>query len=270
MNPEHAQVNPPVVTRFAPSPTGYLHLGHVRNALEVWNFAREHNGQVVLRIEDHDRQRCKPEYEEAIREDLAWLGFVADEEKPRQSEREAVYREMLAPLISQGLVYGCACARSEIINYHYSGTCRNLTIGLRNDVSWRVRMEPGNESFVDLRMGLQVQDPSAQAGDFVVRDRLGNWTYQFAVTIDDIVHNISHVIRGEDLLDSTGRQIRLARLAGRTEPAAFLHHALIMKPDGRKLSKSDGDTGIRDLRRKGLSKEEVLSMALHASTVNRF
>lgn len=252
-----------VVTRFAPSPTGYLHLGHVRNAIEVWNFAREHNGTVLLRIEDHDKQRCKPEFEAAIREDLEWLGFSADQEVPRQSERDDAYREVLAGLIERNLVYGCTCTRAEIINSHYSGKCRNLAIGLREDVSWRVRIDPGVESFVDLRLGAQAQDPSAQSGDLMVRDRLGNWTYQWAATIDDFLQSVTHVIRGEDLLDSTGRQIRLARLAGRKEPAQFLHHALIMKPDGHKLSKSSGDTGIRDLRLKGLSKEKVFSMALH-------
>jgi glutamyl-tRNA synthetase/glutamyl-Q tRNA(Asp) synthetase len=123
-------------------------------------------------------------------------------------------------------------------------------------------MDPGVEVFDDLRMGRQAQDPSTQAGDFPVRDRLGNWTYQWAVTIDDFLQGVTHVIRGEDLLDSTGRQIRLARLAGRTKPATFLHHSLIMGPAGRKLSKSDGATGIRELRHKGLSKEEVFSMAL--------
>jgi len=251
-----------VVTRFAPSPTGYLHLGHVRNAIEVWRFAREHGGRVLLRVEDHDRQRCKPEYETAIREDLDWLGFVADEEVPRQSERDAAYREALNTLIAKNLVYGCRCSRNEIVNSHYDGKCRNLDIGLRDDVSWRVRMDPGAESFEDLRIGRQVQDPAAQCGDFVIRDRLGNWTYQWAATIDDFLQGVTHVIRGEDLLDSTGRQIRLARLAGRAEPATFLHHSLILKPDGRKLSKSDGDTGIRELRSLGFSREKVLSMAL--------
>lgn len=258
-----SQATARIVTRFAPSPTGYLHLGHVRNAIEVWNFARENHARVLLRIEDHDRQRCKPEYEAAIREDLAWLGFVADEEVPRQSERDAAYRASLAPLVEQGLVYGCSCSRAEIVDHHYSGKCRDLNIGLRDDVSWRVRMDPGVESFTDLRLGPQTQDPSAQVGDVQIRDRLGNWTYQWAATIDDVLQNVTHIIRGEDLLDSAGRQIRLARLAGRAEPAEFLHHALIMKPDGRKLSKSDGDTGIRDLRLKGFSKEEVFSMALH-------
>lgn len=250
-----------VVTRFAPSPTGFLHLGHVRNAIEVWNFAREHDGQVLLRIEDHDRQRCRPEYEAAIREDLAWLGFSADKEVPRQSERDAAYRDVLAQFIAKDLVYGCKCSRNEIVNSHYEGTCRDLNIGLRDDVSWRVRLEAGVEHFVDMRLGAQAQDPSQQCGDLMIRDRLGNWTYQWAATIDDLLQDVTHVVRGEDLLDSTGRQIRLARLAGRAEPATFLHHALIMKADGRKLSKSDGDTGIRDLRRKGLSKEEVLSLA---------
>lgn len=249
-----------VITRFAPSPTGFLHLGHVRNAVEVWNFAREHGGKVLLRIEDHDKQRCKPEYEAAIREDLEWLGFAADGEVPRQSERDAAYREVLAPLVSTGLVYGCSCSRHQIINSHYDGTCRNLGIGLRDDVGWRIRMDPGIEHFVDLRMGPQRQEPAAQSGDFLIRDRLGNWTYQWAATVDDFLQGVTHVIRGEDLLDSTGRQLRLARLVGRAEPAQFLHHALIMKSPTQKLSKSDGDTGIRDLRRQGLSRAQVLAL----------
>jgi glutamyl-tRNA synthetase/glutamyl-Q tRNA(Asp) synthetase len=251
-----------VVTRFAPSPTGYLHLGHVRNAIEVWNFARAHNGAVVLRIEDHDKQRCKPEYEAAIREDLEWLGFTPDREVRKQSEGDADYRAMLGPMAKKGLVYGCSCSRAEIAGAPYSGKCRDRGIGLDEGVSWRVRIDPGIERFVDLRLGPQEQDPPTQCGDIMIRDRLGNWTYQWAATIDDVLQNISHVIRGEDLLDSTGRQIRLARLAGRAEPAQFLHHALIMKPDGRKLSKSDGDTGIRELRSQGFSREKVLSMAL--------
>lgn len=255
---------PPVtaVTRFAPSPTGFLHLGHVRNAIEVWNFAREQRAKVLLRIEDHDKQRCKPEYEAAIREDLAWLGFEADVEVPRQSERDAPYREVLSGLVAKGLVYGCTCTRAEIVNSHYNGKCRDLAIGLRDDVSWRIRIDPGVERFVDLRLGPQEQDPSAQCGDLMIRDRLGNWTYQWAATVDDFLQGVTHVIRGEDLLDSTGRQIRLARLLGRAEPAQFLHHALIMRDPDHKLSKSDGATGIRELRKSGRPREEVISMAL--------
>lgn len=256
-----------IITRFAPSPTGYLHLGHVRNAIEVWNFAKGRvgpnfsSGKVLLRIEDHDRQRCKPEYEAAIREDLEWLGFKADEEVARQSERDTAYREVLNGLVAQGLVYGCKCTRQEIHSPHYEGTCRDLGIGLRDDVGWRIRVDPGVEEFDDLRLGMQRQEPSAQSGDFLIRDRLGNWTYQWAATIDDFLQGVTHVIRGEDLLDSTGRQIRLARLAGRREPAQFLHHSLIMKTPDQKLSKSDGATGIRELRQRGFSQDEVFSMA---------
>jgi glutamyl-Q tRNA(Asp) synthetase len=250
----------PVVTRFAPAPTGFLHLGHVRNARYVWDFARAHAGRVLLRIEDHDRQRCRPEYEAAILEDLAWLGFVPDEVVPRQSERDAAYREVLATFVARGLVYGCTCTRADVGGARHAGPCRDRGIALTDDVNWRVRIEPGAETFTDLLCGPQSQDPSAQCGDLMIRDRLGNWTYQWAATIDDMLQNVTHVIRGEDLLDSTGRQIRLARLAGRVTPATFMHHPLIMKSPTQKLSKSDGDTGIRDLRRQGLSAAAVLAL----------
>lgn len=255
------RTTPDVITRFAPAPTGYLHLGHVRNAMHVWSFARAHNGRVLLRIEDHDRQRCRPEFETAIREDLDWLGFVADDEVPRQSERDAAYRAVLATFVDRDLVFGCTCTRSQLgPNTHCS--CRDRNIPLSDDVHWRVRIEPGAEIFVDLACGPQTQEPATQCGDLMIRDRLGNWTYQWAATIDDYLQRVTHVIRGVDLLDSTGRQIHLARLAGRTTPATFLHHPLIMKSPTQKLSKSDGDTGIRQLRERGLSRDDVKALAL--------
>jgi len=268
-----SDIAPPFVTRFAPAPTGYLHLGHVRNALEVWRFARAHRARVLLRIEDHDRQRCRPDYEAAIREDLEWLGFQPDAEAPRQSTRGAVYREWLARIDAQGLAFGCVCSREDVrragpgdandiaAERRYPGTCRDAHIGLRDDVGVRVRMEPGIETFDDLRAGAQHQDPSRQCGDVLVRDRHGNWTYQFAVTVDDYLQGITHVIRGEDLLSSTGRQIRLARLLGRAAPPAFLHHALVMRDASHKLSKSDGDTGVRELRARGLRADDVRALA---------
>jgi glutamyl-tRNA synthetase/glutamyl-Q tRNA(Asp) synthetase len=121
-------------------------------------------------------------------------------------------------------------------------------------------MEPGIEAFDDLRLGVQQQDPSVQCGDVLVRDRLGNWTYQFAVTVDDWRQGINLVIRGTDLLASTGRQIRLGRLLGRSRPPEFLHHPLVMKSPAQKLSKSTGDTGIGDLRARGLSREAVFEL----------
>ena len=249
------------LTRFAPAPTGYLHIGHVVNALHVWNWARRENGRVLLRIEDHDRQRCRPEYEDALLEDLAWLGFSPDLHAGRQSDRDEVYHAALAPLVASGLVYGCDCTRKDVSGPRYPGTCRTRGLALTHDVGWRVRVEPGQESFDDALLGSQTQDPAAEFGDILVRDRLGNWTYQWAATTDDTRQQISHVIRGVDLLDSTGRQIRLARLLGRGEPPVFMHHRLVMKSPTQKVSKSDRDTGVRDLRKAGWSVEQVLHEA---------
>jgi glutamyl-tRNA synthetase/glutamyl-Q tRNA(Asp) synthetase len=240
------------------------------NAVQVWDFARRHDGQVVLRFEDHDRQRSRPVFEHAIRDDLEWLGFEPDEEVPRQSERDAVYRQVLAPMAAAGLAYGCACSRQAIradlsdaahTEPRYPGTCRDRGLGLRSDLGWRVRMDPGIEPFVDGLCGPQQQEPAAQSGDVLVRDRLGNWTYQWAVVVDDFLQDITHVIRGLDLLSSTGRQIRLARLAGRRVPAAFRHHPLVMTSPSRKLSKSDGASGIRALRAAGWSAADVIERA---------
>jgi glutamyl-tRNA synthetase/glutamyl-Q tRNA(Asp) synthetase len=252
-----------------------LHLGHVVNALHVWGAAHDRDGTVLLRIEDHDRQRSRPEFEAAILDDLAWLGFVPSGPIVRQSEREAIYRKALQPLIDRELVYGCTCSRQTARSDNppgpsnpgelpYANTCRDKEIPLDEGVSWRVRMDPGTERFFDELLGPQEQDPSLQCGDLAVRDRLGNWTYQFAVTVDDQAQRITDVIRGVDLLSSTGRQIRLARLLGRPTPPRFWHHPLVMKSPDQKLSKSDGDTGIRDLRAAGWTAEAVLDRARKA------
>lgn len=266
-----------MITRFAPAPTGDLHLGHVVNALYVWQAAHDRDGRVLLRIEDHDRQRSRPEYEAAVLEDLAWLGFRHDGPVVRQSERDAIYRKALQPLIDRELVYGCKCTRAELaagvrgresgVEIPYRNTCRDRDIPLTDDVGWRLRLEPGTESFFDEINGPQVQDPSAQCGDLLLRDRLGNWTYQFAVTVDDYVQQVTDVIRGVDLLPSTGRQIRLARLLGRVTMPRFAHHGLVMKSATEKLSKSAGDTGVRDLRAAGWTAEAVLDLARKSVTL---
>ena len=263
-------------TRFAPSPTGWLHLGHVVNAVYTWGVARALGGAVLLRIEDHDRERSRPEYERGILEDLAWLGLEGDgagagtsERVSRQSERGAAYTRALRSLGRRGLVYACACSRKQIEQFatdragelKYPGTCRARGLPLAPGAGLRLRLEAGVEHFEDALMGEQAQDPSAQTGDLLIRDRLGGWTYQFAVTVDDFEQQVHLVIRGADLLASTGRQIRLARLLGRPEPPVFLHHPLLYADTGVKLSKSNRDTGVRELRAQGLSAEDVLGLA---------
>ncbi len=280
-------------TRFAPAPTGYLHLGHVLNALWVWELARELNGEVLLRIEDHDRGRCRPEYEETLLEDLAWLGFIHPDrldrpdrpdrpvrlDRPvrpvcpvRQSSRSAIYQTALDRLDAMGLVYACTCSRKDIAEVAEDSFRRGTALSRHlprcgpcaEGAGLRVRMEPGVESFTDGVLGAVEQDPAAQCGDLLVRDRNGNWTYQFAVTVDDLEQGIDLVIRGTDILSSTGRQIRLARLLGRPVPPVYVHHPLILRPDGRKLSKASGDTAVRELRERGWSAERVREAAVKA------
>jgi glutamyl/glutaminyl-tRNA synthetase len=268
-----ARLAPRPLTRFAPSPTGYLHLGHVVNAIYTWGVARALDGRVLLRIEDHDRLRSRAEYECALLEDLDWLGFKADIGPVRQSDEPEAYEQALARLAQSHHVYTCDCSRKEIAaaalsnagEMRYPGTCRDR--GLDVAAGIRIEIGPGLETFDDGQLGPQTQDPSAQCGDLLLRDRDGFWTYQFAVTVDDMRQGIDLVIRGEDLLSSTGRQIRLARLLGRAAPPVFLHHPLIMKPGGEKLSKSSGDTGVRELREAGVSPDEVIARAAEAARI---
>jgi glutamyl-Q tRNA(Asp) synthetase len=275
MQPE--RVPDPLVTRFAPAPTGHLHIGHVVNALHVWGIARAHDGKVLLRVEDHDGQRSRREYEESILEDLDWLGFTADAPLVRQSERGELYGRALARLRDRGLVYACECSRREILSASsvaqdslasaasdelwYPGTCRDKNLSEAPGRGIRVRLPRSEERFDDLRVGPQTQIPSEQCGDLLARDRNGYWTYQFAATVDDMEQRITLVIRGMDLLQSTGRQIQLARMLGRATPPAFFHHRLVMKTHDQKLSKSDRDTGIREMRMAGLTREAVIKVA---------
>jgi glutamyl-tRNA synthetase/glutamyl-Q tRNA(Asp) synthetase len=257
-------------TRFAPAPTGFLHLGHVASALLVWHVARELGGRVLLRIEDHDFIRCRPEYETALLDDLEWLGLTPDGNAPRQSDRGARYEAALGALTAAGLVYPCDCSRGDIARdvadvfgqeTPYAGRCRARALNPDDVPARRLRMDPGHELFDDARLGPQRQEPASQCGDLLARDRSGRWTYQFAVTVDDMDQGIDLVIRGEDLLASTGRQLRLARLLGRQVPPVYLHHPLVLRPDGAKLSKSNRDTAVRELRDAGLSAREVRALA---------
>ncbi|MDQ6612916.1 MAG: glutamate--tRNA ligase family protein, partial [Gemmatimonadota bacterium] len=231
-------------TRFAPAPTGFLHLGHVVNAIHVWGIARAFGGKVVLRIEDHDRQRCHREFEAALLDDLDWLGFVPDfgatsefrsgAHSLRQSDNANRYESALQTLARKKLLYPCACSRRDIEavalrstsdELRYPGICEQLSIGESTTAARRLRIDAATYEFNDLRLGEQRQTPAQQCGDFLVRDRLGQYTYQFSVAVDDTEQNIDVIIRGEDLLQSTGRQLQLSRALDRKHAPRFLHHA---------------------------------------------
>ncbi len=256
------------VTRFAPAPTGYLHLGHLVNALYTWGIARATGGRVLLRIEDHDRQRSRPEYEAAMLDDLERLGLVPDEPPIaafrsgatpfRQSNSETVYAAALQRLAGAGLVYACACSRSTFTTWETEhggpwrgigcpGGCRSLGLDVDGrSLALRVAVGAGSERWVDILAG-PVSDEPAAGGDPLVRDRAGNWTYGFCVVVDDARHGVDLVIRGRDLLHATPVQLRLARLLGRETPPRFLHHPLVRGVSGQKLSKAEGDTAVRSM-----------------------
>ena len=266
-----------MITRFAPSLTGYLHLGHVLHMLYVWGIAHAKGAHVLFRIEDHDRGRARAEYEMAILENMIWLGFVPDigtigsPSEYRQSDCAEHYEKTLQTLEDQGLVYGCACSRKEILARQpdganelcYSGTCSEKGLPLEGNTV-RFRVKPGAVDFTDLAMGACHQAPREQCGDFSLRDRSGQWTYQFCCVCDDIRHGIDLVVRGEDLLASTGRQIQLFQALEATPPA-YHHHPLLYDTHREKLSKRQRSESISQLREAGATPEAIIGLALHAA-----
>lgn len=261
-------------TRFAPAPTGFLHLGHVANAIAVWGLAATLGAKVLLRIEDHDRERSRAAFEAAILEDLAWLGFEPDAGPVHQHDDPAPYRAAAERLRAAGLVYACACTRSTFATWAAShggpwhgpgcpGHCRDQAIADDPWMTLRVALGTGEEAWVDRILGPRAADVTP-AGDLAIRDREGNWTYALCVVVDDQRQSISLVVRGEDLAEATPAQLRLARLLGRSTPAEYAHHRLIRKANGAKLSKADGDTGVRDLRAAGHRPADVIGEAATA------
>ena len=261
-------------TRFAPAPTGYLHLGHVANAIWVWGVAETVGARVVLRIDDHDRVRSRPDYDLALTEDLAWLGFAADRGPTRQADPDVApaYEAALARLRADGRLYGCDCTRATFADWAARnggpwtgpgcpGGCRERGL---DGPTLRASIGAGRETWMDAAVGPCAGDV-APAGDPPIRDRDGNWTYPFSVVVDDLRQDIDLVIRGRDLIHATPTQIRLGRLLGRGQQPTFLHHPLIRRPDGRKLSKSSGDTGVREMRDASRTREEILQDAASAS-----
>ncbi len=265
------------VTRFAPSPTGELHLGHVVHALWVWGVAAAVDAKVLIRMEDHDQTRCTPEFEESILADLAWLGFAPDAESLeslgshpstfRQSDTPQLYSTAFWRLADRTQVYSCTCTRALLGapapdgERHYPGTCRGMPLVCETRHVIRARVPDGEVTVRDLRLGLLTQNPQAEQGDVVVRDAEDQWTYQHCVVVDDLRHGVDLIVRGEDLLASSGRQQLLGTLLGRTTPFVTVHHPLALAADGSKLSKRDQSETVRAMRERGMTATDVIERA---------
>jgi glutamyl-tRNA synthetase len=263
-----------VRTRFAPSPTGELHLGGAWTALASWVIARRARGTFVLRIEDLDAGRVTASSEESLKADLGWLGLDWDEEPVRQSERTHLYEEALASLVRAGLVYPCDCSRAEIAmavaaphageEVVYPGACRRAdpTRRLKRPPALRIVVPSTTVGYEDLIAGSVSQTLDRDVGDFVLRRGDGAFAYQLAVVVDDLALQITDVVRGADLVASTPRQIWLARLLG-GQPPRYAHVPLVVAPDGARLEKRTFGATVRELREAGLSPEHVVGELAH-------
>ena len=264
--------------RFAPSPTGPLHAGSLVAALASWLDARAHSGQWLVRIEDVDMPRCVPGVDQTILAQLAAVGLHPDEAPLYQSQRGAKYQSALDQLVAQGLAFPCSCTRQDIAQalaasgqarqrhgeLVYPGTCRHGLHG-RSARAWRFLTENSKQNtplrpkiqglyaidsvanktfrWVDRRLGTLSQNVSQAVGDFVLKRADGLWAYQLAVVVDDAGQGITHVVRGEDLLDNTARQIMLQQALGLAQPE-YLHTPLVLDAQGEKLSKQNGAPAI--------------------------
>jgi glutamyl-tRNA synthetase len=258
-----------VRTRFAPSPTGDLHLGSAWTALASWVLARREGGAHVLRVEDLDTPRVVPGSEARIVDDLRWLGLDWDEGPIRQSARGALYEEAIARLAAQGLVYPCDCSRAEIARVAsaphpgeeaiYPGLCRDLDPGrpMKRSPALRVRVPDERVAYADAVVGPVEQNLAREVGDFVLRRGDGVFAYQLAVVVDDLAMGITDVVRGADLVSSTPRQIWLARMLG-AEPPRYAHLPLVVAADGSRLEKRTRGASVRELRDRGVAPERIL------------
>ncbi|MFA6354334.1 MAG: glutamate--tRNA ligase [Candidatus Paceibacterota bacterium] len=267
MNPTEKK---PVRVRFAPSPTGPLHIGSARTCLFNWLFARQNDGQLILRIEDTDQERSKLEYEKNIIEGLKWLQLDWDGEIYRQSERKHIYKPFIEKLLSEKHAYYCYCTKEELeaqaqsqtiegLPPKYNGHCRNLTEAPTGRESQVIRLKTPTTSveFNDLIRG-QVKFDSDLIGDFVIAKNEETALYNLAVVIDDAEMKISHVIRGEDHISNTPKQILLNQALGFENPI-FVHLPLILNPDRSKLSKRYNETSLLSYRESGYLKETIIN-----------
>lgn len=270
-----------MITRFAPSPTGYLHLGHARAAHEAFDFAARHGGECILRIEDIDHTRCKAEYIDAIYEDLNWLGFAWPESVRVQSGHINDYLKILELLKTRGLIYPCGKTRAEL---KADMATRGLNVYTRNaqeglpeldcePMAWRLSMTACRRVLGDELEALgywELDDHDAQQwqearaeqfGDVVIGRKDIGVSYHLAVTHDDALQGVTHIVRGQDLQEQTGIHVLLQRLMGWPTPI-YRHHALVLRGDGQKLAKRDKDPSIRSKRENGMVPDDIWRFVL--------
>lgn len=270
--------------RFAPSPSGRMHLGNVMSALLAWLSAKSAGGEIVLRIEDIDPDRSREAYALQIMEDFRFLGLNWDDGPHWQSRRADIYEEILAELAEKGMTYPCYCSRAELHAtqaphasdgvFVYSGHCRDLTQPQRDELAktrrpaLRIRVPDETVGYEDICRGPQAQDLARECGDFILRRSDGAFAYQLAVVVDDAMMGVTQVVRGSDLISSTPRQIWLHRLLG-YEPPQFAHVPLLLAPDGRRLSKRERDLDMGALREKYTAEEIIGRLAYLTGVTDR-
>ena len=263
-----------VVGRFAPTPSGRMHLGNVFAALMAWLSVRSKDGQLVLRMEDLDTQRTSADFASVLRSDLEWLGLDWDVETAPQSQRSEIYDSYFRKMEDMGMLYPCYCTRSQLhsVNaphlsdgtYVYPGTCRNMTDPpAGRKPAWRVMVPDKVWAFRDLVQGDYSLNLSTDCGDMVVRRADGVYVYQLAVTVDDGEAGVTEVVRGMDLLSSAPRQMYLQELLGFEHPT-YAHVPMLLAPDGRRLSKRDQDLDLGVLRQR-LSPEALIGNLAYAA-----
>lgn len=268
-----------VIGRFAPTPSGFMHLGNAFSALLAWLDAKSCGGKILLRIEDLDTDRCSADKAEQLMRDLTWLGLSWDDggltPEYCQSSRTAYYQKIFDDFNAQGLLYPCFCSRAERMAADaphsadgaviYSGRCRGLSDAERAKLAsagkppaWRIIAPDEDIAFCDGNLGPYCENPAVECGDFIIRRSDGVFAYQLAVVADDAAMGVTHVVRGRDLLSSAPRQIWLHRLL-HNKPPQFFHVPLLLAEDGRRLAKRDGSLALAELR-KTYTAEQIIGL----------